>query len=353
VTAVDIVIRAEAGVKISGRVLNPFVLPTGAPPVPTILDVLSRDPNALAEPTPSFRNTSPNRTNGEFEIRNVRPGSYDLISISGVNGVAFGRAHVEVGNRDLEGVSIAIRSGAEVRARMSVDGAPPASNVWPEPRFDLLQLTRLQPAVGPDGATRTVTRSTIQLQLRSKEGHWRFDSAVYLSAFDPSGLFVFRGVAESRYNLQVSGLPANAYVEDIREGGVSIYDDGISIAGGAVGPIDVIINTKGATVKGTVVDAKQQPFASARIVLVPKQTRRQNAALYRTTTSDTIGNFTVNGIAPGEYKVFAWESVPDNAWLNADFLAEFEQRGTSITVSPGAPVSVEVTLIPNGARNGR
>jgi hypothetical protein len=48
------------------------------------------------------------------------------------------------------------------------------------------------------------------------------------------------------------------------------------------------------------------------------------------------GNFTINGVAPGDYKLFAWEYVAANAWMNAEYLAPFENRGQAISVGGGA-----------------
>ena len=56
---------------------------------------------ALFDPaTMNYQNQSSNRTNGEFELRGVFPGSYELIAtIPGLNGVevqAMGRTRVQV-----------------------------------------------------------------------------------------------------------------------------------------------------------------------------------------------------------------------------------------------------------------
>jgi hypothetical protein len=83
-------------------------------------------------------------------------------------------------------------------------------------------------------------------------------------------------------------------------------------------------------------------------VLVPRESRRQNLLLYRTAQSDNSGNFTMNGIAPGDYKLFAWESVQNTAWMNTEFVAAFENRGLAVSVSAtgSTPATIEVKLIP-------
>jgi hypothetical protein len=148
-----------------------------------------------------------------------------------------------------------------------------------------------------------------------------------------------------RYTFDIPALAPGAYIQDIRQSGRSIYDSGLSVGGGPA-EVEFVINTKGATVNGTVLNAAQRPFASAQVALVPHESRRQNPALYKTAISDAAGNFTISGVAPGEYKLFAWEYVPATAWMNPDFLSRHEARGQSITLASGSPVEAHVILIP-------
>jgi hypothetical protein len=131
----------------------------------------------------------------------------------------------------------------------------------------------------------------------------------------------------------------------MRIGEKSVYDDGL-VAGPDTGQIDVIVNSNGAQVQGSVRDAGQKPFAFATIALVPAPRRRQNLALYKTVASDANGNFTIQGIAPGEYKLFAWDSARSNIFLNPDFIADHETEGESITVPEGGRITAALKLIP-------
>jgi uncharacterized protein (DUF2141 family) len=98
----------------------------------------------------------------------------------------------------------------------------------------------------------------------------------------------------------------------------------------------------------TVTDGGEMESIDIAIRADAKANRRQNAALYKTTTSNAAGAFTLNGVAPGEYKAFAIEEHAANAWLNADFLRDYEPRGMNITVTAGAPTAADLTLIVRG-----
>ena len=64
--------------------------------------------------------------------------------------------------------------------------------------------------------------------------------------------------------------------------------------------------------EGALRDASGRPLLGGAIALVPVS-RRDNPALYYTAVADSIRNFTIRGIAPGEYKLFSWDYVPSGA----------------------------------------
>jgi len=39
----------------------------------------------------------------------------------------------------------------------------------------------------------------------------------------------------------------------------------------------------------------------------------------------------LKNVAPGEYKVFAWDDIEDGAWYDSDFLRDIEARGEAVT----------------------
>jgi len=61
---------------------------------------------------------------------------------------------------------------------------------------------------------------------------------------------------------------------------------------------------------------------------------------------DEGGRFAVGGIPPGEYKVFAWESIETNAWMNADFMKSYEDFGAPATIGANAKIPAQLRAIP-------
>lgn len=65
-------------------------------------------------------------------------------------------------------------------------------------------------------------------------------------------------------------------------------------------------------------------------------------------TTDRSGHFSFDSVTPGAYKIFAWKSIPEGAWTNDKYLAQYESQGTAVLAAEGNPVTdVKVELISN------
>jgi hypothetical protein len=315
-TGRNIDIRAFETFKISGRVINAVPAPNAQPVTPSF--VLVPNSYQLDADNNYYSNVSVS-PDGLFELQGVPAGSYELVAtVPGLAGRSYpGRVRVDVGSRDVEGVTVSISPGREVRMRILVDG---------------------QVAVG----------SGMRLQLRSKESFLSVGLAGPSITGDASGTYVFADVPDSVYSIVPSGIPANSYVSDIRAGANSVYDSGlVLLGGGSPGTIDVLVSSGAQSVRGVVRSAEGGPVASANVVLAPPPSRRQNSQLYRTFRTNADGEFTLNNIPPGDYKLFAWQSLPNTAHMNAAFMAKYESLGRAITLAGGGNPSFDLTIIPS------
>jgi hypothetical protein len=142
-------------------------------------------------------------------------------------------------------------------------------------------------------------------------------------------------------------LPETAYVADVRQGGTTVFDSGFTLGNQPGTLIEVLVNSNGATIEGSVQTADKKPSANATVVLVPPASHRQNALLYKTVQTDENGRFSLKGVAPGEYTLYAWANVPNTAWMNSDFLAKYQNRGRAVVVSQGNRLEAQLELIPD------
>jgi len=93
---------------------------------------------------------------------------------------------------------------------------------------------------------------------------------------------------------------------------------------------------------------RNEAMPNVKVALVPNFGYRNREDLYRNTVTDATGKFKIQGIAAGDYRVFAWEDIADGAWQDGDVLREAEARGKPVHINEGEGATVEVAAIPGG-----
>jgi hypothetical protein len=329
----DIALRAGSTFKIAGTVTNnipPPLDPSGAVlPTTVFFHLANRELEAPIDGNNAnnFGNISLAVPTGSFELSNVPPGPYELLARvadpnagTGIGAFSWGRAVVDVNERDARNVAIAINPAATVRGTVKATGgaALPAN----------LRVT-LTPMGG-------VTRINLYTLVTTRA-----------AAVGADGTFAVPSVPPGRFRIgTVSGLPPTHYIADVRQGAMSVFDAGFDVDSRAPDPIEINVSSGAGVVDGVVQDGPTKNVAGAVVALVPESRRFENRALFANTTSDASGRFVLRGIAPGEYRLFAWDSTPPNAYQNSGFVRKYESSGKSVRVVPGATVNAELTVIP-------
>jgi protocatechuate 3,4-dioxygenase beta subunit len=288
-------------------------------------------------------------TETTFELQAL-PGRYDVYAVAqtqqgpaSAREVLAGKVPVDVLDRDIEGLTVTMRPTFDLRVRFVGNGDPQIGdqiggtiNVRARDQVPTLLAPRIMTIAERNAATAGLTGEAA-LQAMAASGTRPEDGLRY------------SGLTEGRYFLD-SPLAQlrDAYIADIRQGTKSLYEDGTVVIGAdPPEPIEVILARPAGTIAGVVQDSTNKPVASAQVVLIPDGRRRENPLLYKKAITSEDGRFTLSALAPGSYKVFAWEKAWENAWLtlppgaerNARFLARFEQLGRSVNVSAGSTIS--------------
>jgi hypothetical protein len=89
---------------------------------------------------------------------------------------------------------------------------------------------------------------------------------------------------------------------------------------------------------------EREAGGGATVVLVPDNSRRFTQSYYKVVVARSNGAFSFKGVPPGVYQLFAWESIPETAWLNPDFMSRWEGRGQVVSMEAGGRVTVQIRL---------
>jgi hypothetical protein len=289
------VVQGEIVSRVSGRPINSARL--GIVPIDAV-------PNPPSTP---FRNS-----NSEFATA-LRFGTYFVLASAVENGVpVFGYTPIAVRGTNLPPVPVVVEPSFSISGQVSGNGS--ANSV--------VRLQALIPGM-PDVSPVSVSND---------------------------GAFQLRGVSPGEYRVWVSNSRApETYLQSIRLGGREVADAILQISTHVNGKLEISLGTNAAGVTGSVIRRsgnKGLAAAGMRVVLVPEVTRRGRRDLYKTAVSDKDGKFQLVGIAPGNYKIYAWELVEEGAWEDPEFMRIYEDAGRAIRVGGNGRESLDVNLIP-------
>jgi Carboxypeptidase regulatory-like domain len=175
------------------------------------------------------------------------------------------------------------------------------------------------------------------------------------------GSFTIRNIPAGDYRVFVApillpqgptpvNLPAalqTTYVKAIRMGDNDLLNGRLRVDRSIESQIEINISTDAGSLAGHVLDDRQAPVPGATVVLLPTIERRLlRFDLYKTTSTDEGGRFLLEGVPPGDYRVFSWASVPDLAWQDPAFIRDYEERGRAVRITERKQENVEVTSLP-------
>jgi 5-hydroxyisourate hydrolase-like protein (transthyretin family) len=257
---------------------------------------------------------------GGFEVRGVVPGSYELTAVlNDRNNRMSARLPIEIGNADIQNVSLIVTPGFTLPGRLVVEGQQPATANQNQ------NAPRIRVMLRPDSAGQVA-------------------GAPPAANVQPDGTFSLEQVGRDDYRISVSGMPRNGYVKMARYGATDVMSEGLRLDRQPTGSLDILVSTNTGIADGVVQNEKQEPAANVVVVLVP-EAMRSRLDLYKTASTDAVGHFHAEGIAPGDYRAFAFEDVENGAWQDPDFLRQFEDRGKRVTISENGTANLELRLI--------
>jgi Carboxypeptidase regulatory-like domain len=121
------------------------------------------------------------------------------------------------------------------------------------------------------------------------------------------------------------------YVKSIRSGSQDILRSGFTAAPSERIDLDVLLGSDGGSVEGVVSDSDDKPVTGATVVLIPNDTvLRTRFDFTRDVVTDQAGHFELKSIAPGRYKLFAWDDIEPGSWFDPEVLRRVESKGEAV-----------------------
>jgi Carboxypeptidase regulatory-like domain len=262
-----------------------------------------------------------------FNLGFVSPGQYMM---AGDGPEMAGRYFFEVRDEESIDITLKIQKGFNVPGKITVEGGGVLSASIPAFQVEL----RLDiPITTASGLTTAAPAS---------------DGSFILQKVLPGTYAIGLPALQYQRGAQPPRLqPAlqNAYVKSIKLGSEDGLSGKLHLDAEPREPLEIVIGMNAASLEGRVITpVPGQDLSALSVALIPETRNRPET--FKSTTTDKDGHFIFERIPPGNYKVFAWESVENNAWRVPEFLARDEQLGVPVQFVEGARKMLDVPIIP-------
>jgi hypothetical protein len=271
-------------------------------------------------------------SDGAFEIHGASSGSYVLKAYTTAeSSVLSARQDITVAATDVDGLKLV-----------------------PMPAFALSGHLRADDrSGGQNSVDRSLDMSQFSVNLRLADVTDDSEFFMFQDSFgenaqvDRQGNFSWKNVNPGNYVLRLYGGNGqdSFFLKSARVGANNI-DATFPLSGPAV--LDLVVSMKGAIVAGVVTDRDQQgndaPVSNVEVVAVPEEKYRKIPERFGDGATDQFGRFTIRGLGPGSYTLFAWQDVGDDVYRDPDFLKSQEANGVTVKVEEGAHQTTDLKL---------
>jgi len=129
--------------------------------------------------------------------------------------------------------------------------------------------------------------------------------------------------------------PGPFYVKSATLNGIDILRQEVSIAQSA-GPIEIVLSDDSGAIDAQVTADDDQPLASSAVMLLQDGLRPRIAA------SGPDGHVKLQGLAPGDYRIYAWDDIQQVEYADTDWMRRYGGGGVSASVQAGQTAQATV-----------
>lgn len=263
----------------------------------------------------------------EFVFKGLAPGAYQIqtldasvvaVDASGdmrTSARLSGRLEVTISDSDLENVIFPLVPALELTGSIKLDGDSTQQSQAPSwTNFDVI----LRPV---DGSVFGRNAGRV-----SEQGNFRI-----------------RNLAPAVYRVVVTGTPDGSYVKAIRFGGEDFTNKDLDLTSAAGGDLEIVISPNAADISGVVRNENGETLAGVSVQAFAGNELKKSAS------TDQNGAFHFTSLAPGDYRVYAWEDIDPGMSQDADFRKNFDSKAAAVKLEEKGHQSLEVKLISKDA----
>lgn len=252
---------------------------------------------------------------GKYEFRNVPPGRYNLQAIKIPEEPAeISVRVVEIQDNDVVGFNVSVEKRASLRGRIVTDDGSALPN-----------LSRTSVNLGLAGG------STLP-----------FGSGGRIGA---DGTFEVTNMSQGMFTAGLSNLPAGYFIKSAKFGRAEAWITPFTFTGERDDILEITVSSAAGSINGVVTGPNSAPFSPASVVLLPEASLRTRSGYVKTATVDQNGSFSMRGIPPGDYTLFAWDYLEGNAFYNPEFIRLYEAKGLSVSIEANKPIELRIPVI--------
>jgi uncharacterized surface anchored protein len=157
---------------------------------------------------------------------------------------------------------------------------------------------------------------------------------------NPLGKFMVPTLHPGKYRLSVAGVPPGYYVKSAMVDNTDIFSEGLSVQRKISSELVISLSSNGGQISGIVRGTAKKSASGSVVTLVPASEHRPDT--YQVMSTDPNGRFTITGIAPGDYHLFAWDRLESREYYNPE---RFNGLGQLIRIRDGDRLAVDVPEI--------
>jgi len=330
VPGIDFVLPDQQVFRVRGRLADTS---TGLPPRSASISLVPRDTSfsGLSGNIPPNYNAS----TGTFDMRNVPPGAYWLRAQATDSTATAVITPNAVGRTVSEALSMATSARTAAQKSLDITGDMEGLLLELGPGFSINGSVRVEGTALP-------TSNGPRVALRPTNSNGLVSPLLPLNA---DGTFTLTNVMPGEYRAQVLGMPVEYYVKEARIEQTDVLNAPLVITEPVRGNLEIVVSSAAGQIDGTLTDKGFQPVSALQTVLIPDE-HRDRSDLFKSAVTDQSGKFTFRGVTPGNYKIFAWESLEPNAFYDPQILRQYEDQGKQVRVLEGGKTTTEVKMIP-------